>query len=71
MVTSGRDKQAPGWRAVATATGGATGGGATLTPVGLKTIQLYRSIEMHTRTAARSEFQAFGKLLRGARGAHG
>ena len=57
--------------AVATEQGGARGGGAILTPVGRKTIQLYHSIEMHTRTAARRDFQALGKLLRGARGAHG
>jgi molybdate transport system regulatory protein len=57
--------------AVATATGGASGGGTILTPVGRKAIQLYHSIEIHTRAAARSEFQAFGKLLRGARSARG
>jgi molybdate transport system regulatory protein len=50
--------------AVTTATGGANGGGATLTPVGQKTIQLYHSIEMRTRAATRSEFQAFRKLMR-------
>ena len=55
--------------AVATAQGGANGGGTILTPAGLKTIQLYHSIEMHIRAAARREFQAFAKLLRGARGA--
>jgi molybdate transport system regulatory protein len=57
--------------AVATEQGGARGGGAILTPVGRKTIQLYHSIEKRTRAAARREFQTFGKLLRGARGAHG
>ena len=57
--------------AVATEQGGARGGGAILTPVGRKTIQLYHSIEIHTRAATRSEFQAFGKLLRGARSARG
>ena len=57
--------------AVATEQVGARGGGAILTPVGRKTIQLYHSIEMHTRAAARSEFRAFGKLLRGARSARG
>jgi molybdate transport system regulatory protein len=50
--------------AVTAAAGGASGGGATLTPVGQKTIQLYHSVEMRTRTAARSEFQAFKKLTR-------
>jgi molybdate transport system regulatory protein len=50
--------------AVTTATGGANGGGSVLTPVGQKTIQLYHSIEMRTRAATRSEFQAFRKLMR-------
>ena len=51
--------------AVTTVQGGASGGGAMLTPVGRKTVQLYHSIEMRTRAAARSEFQAFKKLMRG------
>jgi molybdate transport system regulatory protein len=50
--------------AVTAAAGGASGGGAMLTPVGRKTVQLYHSIEMRTRAAARSEFQAFKKLMR-------
>ena len=50
--------------AVTAAAGGANGGGAMLTP-GQKTVQLYHSIEMRTRAAARSEFQAFKKLMRG------
>jgi molybdate transport system regulatory protein len=50
--------------AVAAAAGGANGGSATLTPVGQKTIQLYHAIEMRTRAATRSEFQAFRKLMR-------
>jgi hypothetical protein len=41
------------------------GGGTTITPIGEKTIALYHSIEAHTRIAARSEFQAFRKLMRG------
>jgi molybdate transport system regulatory protein len=49
--------------AVTAAAGGANGGGATLTPAGQKTIRLYRTIEMRTRAGARSEFQAFRKLL--------
>ena len=49
---------------VATAQGGAMGGGATLTPVGEKTIALYHSIEAQTQSSARSEFQAFWKLMR-------
>jgi molybdate transport system regulatory protein len=48
---------------VTTATGGAAGGGTTLTPVGEKTVALYHSIEARTRAAARSEFQAFRKLM--------
>ena len=44
-------------------TGG--GGGAKLTPVGQELIQHYHSIEMRTRVAARSEFQALHGLLRG------
>jgi molybdate transport system regulatory protein len=50
--------------AVTTAVGGANGGSATLTPVGQKTIQLYHSIETHTRAATRSKFQALRKLIR-------
>jgi molybdate transport system regulatory protein len=50
---------------VTTTAGGFTRGGATLTPVGEKTIALYHSIEAQTRSAARSEFQAFQKLMRG------
>ena len=57
---------------VTTATGGAAGGGTTLTPVGEtltpvgeKTIALYHSIEAQIRAAARGEFQAFRKLMRG------
>jgi molybdate transport system regulatory protein len=52
--------------AVTTKIGGAGGGGgATVTPVGQKLIQHYHSIEMRTRVAARGEFQALRKLLRG------
>jgi molybdate transport system regulatory protein len=51
--------------AVTAKTGGAGGGYAILTPVGRKIIQHYHSIEMRTRVAARSEFQALRKLLRG------
>ena len=50
---------------VTTAVGGVMGGGTIVTPVGEKTIALYHSIEAHTRTAARSEFHAFRKLMRG------
>jgi molybdate transport system regulatory protein len=51
--------------AVSTAQGGSRGGGAKLTPMGQKTIDLYHSIETQTRHAARNEFQAFRKLIRG------
>jgi molybdate transport system regulatory protein len=52
--------------AVTTKSGGTGGGGgAILTPVGQKLIQHYHSIEKRTRAAARREFQAFRKLLRG------
>jgi molybdate transport system regulatory protein len=50
--------------AVTTVVGGASQG-ATLTPVGREIIQHYHSIKMRTRAAARGEFQAFQKLLRG------
>ena len=50
---------------VTTAAGGAKGGGTIVTPVGEKIIELYHSIETHTRAAARSEFRAFRKLTRG------
>jgi molybdate transport system regulatory protein len=51
--------------AVTAKTGGAGGGHAVVTPVGRKIIQHYHSIEMRTRVAGRSEFQALRKLLRG------
>jgi molybdate transport system regulatory protein len=51
--------------AVVATAGGASGGGTILTPVGRKIIQHYHTIEMRTRAAARSEFQAFRRLLRG------
>jgi molybdate transport system regulatory protein len=50
--------------AVATALGGATGGGTTLTPAGEKIIALYHSVEDRTRAGARREFQALRKLIR-------
>ncbi|HWX14909.1 MAG TPA: LysR family transcriptional regulator [Methylocella sp.] len=50
---------------VTTTAGGAMHGGTTLTPVGEKTIALYHSIEAQIRAAARGEFQAFRKLMRG------
>jgi molybdate transport system regulatory protein len=50
--------------AVTAETGGRTGGGAALTPVGERVIGLYRTIEAHARTAAGGEFRAMGKLVR-------
>ena len=50
--------------AVTAATGGASGGGAALTPVGEQVIELYRAIESRTRSSANSEFRALGKLIR-------
>jgi molybdate transport system regulatory protein len=50
--------------AVRAATGGARGGGAMVTSVGERVVDLYRSIETHARTAAGGEFRAIGKLIR-------
>jgi molybdate transport system regulatory protein len=51
--------------AVTTEIGGAGGGRATLTPVGRKMVQHYHSIEKGTRAAARWEFRALRRLVRG------
>src|SRR5258707_11320016 len=50
--------------AVTAATGGASGGGAALTPVGGQVIELYRAIESRARSSGNSEFPAPGKLIR-------
>ena len=50
--------------AVTAETGGPGGGGASITPVGTRIIELYRSIETQARGAAGSEFRAIGKLIR-------
>lgn len=50
--------------AVTAATGGASGGGAALTPVGEQVIYLYRTIESLTRSSANGEFRALRKLIR-------
>jgi molybdate transport system regulatory protein len=55
--------------AVAAAPGGRQGGGAVLTPVGIRVVALYRSIEGIARTSAREEFRAVGKLVRKSRAA--
>jgi molybdate transport system regulatory protein len=50
--------------AVTAETGGRSGGGAVLTPVGERVIALYRAIETNARTAANQEFRSIGKLVR-------
>jgi molybdate transport system regulatory protein len=50
--------------AVAAATGGHHGGGATVTPVGEQVIALYRTMEGHVRTSAQQEFRAISRLVR-------
>lgn len=50
--------------AVAAATGGRQGGGATLTSAGERLITLYRSIEKNAHASANAEFRAVGKLVR-------
>jgi molybdate transport system regulatory protein len=54
--------------AVTAETGGRSGGGAALTPVGQRVINLYRAIETQARTAAGEEFRAMGKLVRTEKG---
>ena len=54
--------------AVAAATGGKRGGGATITPVGEEVITLYRTIERTAHSSTAKEFRAVDKLIRkGAR----
>jgi molybdate transport system regulatory protein len=50
--------------AVTTETGGRSGGGAALTPVGRRVVDLYRSIETHAQAATSGEFRAMGRLVR-------
>jgi molybdate transport system regulatory protein len=54
--------------AVRAETGGARGGGAVVTPVGKRMVNLYRAIEVQARTAAGGEFRAMGKLVRHEKG---
>lgn len=49
--------------AVTTATGGAHGGGASLTPVGEEVVRRYRAIENTARLAAAADIAALGRLL--------
>ena len=50
--------------AVSTRQGGQRGGWTVLTPAGEHVIELYHTIEEHTRTSARQEFRAMDKLVR-------
>lgn len=53
--------------AVSAATGGRHGGGAVLTPVGERVVEIYRSIEAHADSSARADFRAIEKLTRKTR----
>jgi molybdate transport system regulatory protein len=44
--------------------GGRHGGGAILTPVGIRVVALYREIESRAASSARRQFQALGTLAR-------
>jgi molybdate transport system regulatory protein len=50
--------------AVKAETGGARGGGATVTVAGERVVGLYRAIEEQARSAAGDEFKAIGRLIR-------
>ena len=50
--------------AVTAETGGHRGGGAVLTAIGERVIDLYRAIESHARSAASGEFRSIGSLIR-------
>ena len=50
--------------AVTAATGGQHGGGAALTPMGERIVDLYRAIEDQAHTSASQEFRAIGRLVR-------
>jgi molybdate transport system regulatory protein len=49
---------------VSAAMGGPNGGGAVLTPVGERVIDIYRSIEKAARKSASEEFRAVEKIIR-------
>ena len=53
--------------AVAAAPGGRQGGGAELTPMGQRVIELYRSIKGIAQSSAKEEFRAVGRLVRKGR----
>jgi molybdate transport system regulatory protein len=50
--------------AVTATTGGRHGGGAAITAVGERMIELYHAIESRARSAADREFRQFGALVR-------
>jgi len=50
--------------AVSAATGGTQGGGAILTPVGERIVELYRSIEDAAHAVTKEKVRAVGKLAR-------
>jgi molybdate transport system regulatory protein len=50
--------------AVTAESGGARGGGAMVTPVGERVVDLYRIIESQAQAAAGGEFRAIGRLIR-------
>ena len=52
--------------AVSAETGGHSGGGAVLTPVGKRVIALYRAIGNKARKAASQKFRSMSKLVRRA-----
>ena len=54
--------------AVTAVTGGVRGGGAMVTPVGERVVDLYRTIEQQARIAAGGEFRTIGKLIRHDKG---
>ena len=53
-----------GGAVVSTATGGAAGGGAALTPLGQKLIETYRRIERGAARAASADLKALSALVR-------
>ncbi len=57
--------------AVTAETGGRSGGGAIVTPAGERLVGLYRTIELHARSAAGGEFRAIGRLVRPERAGGG
>ena len=53
--------------AVAPIMGGRQGGGAVLTPVGERIVEIYRSIESIAGRSVREEFRAVEKMIRKAK----